>query len=365
MSATATSVVGAQTVPRLTVDARVLTSENPLLLSGDDDRGAVLMEVTARPGVSITTANGSTVDLGAVVTERGYSRRYGSVVIGSLTGRVEYRDSEYFSVLVTGAASRDLAVDLLTSSVDAPADPSGARNAYTGQLSLAVRPDEHLRITPSIGISKSDFTNASILRNTRAIDIGLAVANQFSERLRLGGRGAVVFNDVAGLTSANTQFLYATADYRLGAAWRATGELGVERSDARSATLLARVLLSGRGTLCYTAPEPTLCVNGSLNSEVSGVGGLQRRAVIGGSLHQRFGERTSLSVDAAYQRSFVQGDAFPPFDAIRTTALLERRIGRRVTVAAEVQYLRRRLVQGRRIGAGFAGVRLTYAVQRR
>ena len=364
MSATAASVVGAQTVPRLTVDTRVLASENPLLVSGED-RGAVLMEVTARPGVTVTTANGSTVDLAAVVTDRGYSRRYGNVVIGSATGNIAYRDSEYLSVLVSGAASRDLAVDLLTSSVDAAADPSSTRTAYTGQVSLVAHPDAHLWITPSIGIAKSDFSNASVLRSTRAIDAGLAVANQLSERLRLGARGGVVFNEVAGLASANTQFLYATADYRLGAAWRATGELGVERSDARSAALPARVLLSGRGTLCYTAPEPVLCINGSLNSEVSGVGGLQRRAVVGGSLHQRFGERTSLSVEGAYQRSVVQGDTLPPFDAIRTTAVLERRIGRRLTVAAELQYLRRRLVQGRRIGAGFAGIRLTYAVQRR
>lgn len=367
----AAGLVEAQTVPRLTIESRVSGSQNPLLLPGDD-RQALLLEVSARPGVNITTTDGSTFDLGAAIIDRGYSRRYGDYLVGNVAGRADYRDSEYLSIGVSASASRDVAVDLLTSSVEAAADPASVRDAYRGRLSLTAHADAHTWIRPEIGVEKSNFSDSNFLGDTRAIDASLAITKETSDRLRLGLRGGAIFSDTARLSSVSTQFVYATLDRQLSEGWRATGELGVERTGERTESLLgisarqpARFLLSGRGEFCRTAPDPVVCVRGSLNSEVSGLGGLQRRAVAGASFHRRLGESASLDLDAEYQRAVMQGDIFPPFDAIRATALLARKLTRALSLAGEVQYLRRRLIEGRRIGAAFLGLRLTYAVQRR
>jgi hypothetical protein len=357
----------AQTVPRLEVELSVLASENPLLLTGDDT-GAVQTDLSARPGVRITTPTGSSFDLGAVITNRNYSRRFGNFVVGRVDAAADYRDSERLSIGAEASFSRDLAVDLLTGSVEAAVDPTSVRTGYGGRLSLAWRPDEYTSVLPAIGIDRFSFDRTNLLGDTRSIDASLAVRRRTGPRTTLGARAGAIFSDTARLSSTDTRFLYATIDRRLGASWRLTGELGLERAGARTETLLGatvaqppRTRVSGRAELCRDRPDPVICLTAALNSEVSGLGGLQRRGVLTASFDQRLDERTTLGVDAEYQRTVMQADVFPDFDAVRAVATLERSVTREWRIGATLQYLRRRLVDGSRIGSGFAGLRLTYA----
>ncbi len=111
---------------------------------------------------------------------------------------------------------------------------------------------------------------------------------------------------------------------------------------------------------CREAPGPVICVAGSLNSEVGGLGGLQRRAVGSASYRTALGERTSIDLSGEYQRTVMQGSVFPAFDAIRATATVERSLRSDLTLGVTLQYLRRRLIEGTRVGAVFAGLQLTF-----
>lgn len=362
---------GAQTVPRLEVDASVLTSANPLLLPGRK-LGALQMDVSVRPGISRTSPDGSTFDLGAVITERAYSRFYGNVVVGRLDATAEYRRSEYLSIGGSASFARDLAVDLLTSSVEAAADPTSVRSAYRARMWITARPDAQTSLRSDFGFARSQFTRTGLLSDTRSVDASLAYTVRASERTQIGARAGLIASQAAGLPDTATQMVYATLDQQLSASWRATGEMGVERNGARDEPGLSggahratRVLLSGRAALCRTVAGPSVCVRGALNTEVSGLGGLTRRAVIGTSVRHQLDRQTALDIGGEYQRSTMQGDVFPAFDAIRATAILERMIGRDLAVSGTVQYLRRRLIDGQRIGATFGGLRLTWSTARR
>lgn len=364
---TMSSPVVAQPVPRLEVDLRALASANPLLLPGSD-RGAILLEATARPGVRFETPTGSSFDLGAVITNRRYSRRYGNFVVGQIDATADHRDSEFLSIGGYASVARDVAIDLLTGSVESAVDPNSVRTAYVGRLSLTWHPDEYSWILPEIGIERYNFDRTELLGDTRSTSASLAYRRRTGPRTTLGARAGAILSDTARLSDTETYFLYATIDRRLGAGWRLTGEVGAERNGARTESLLgvgatqsARTRLSGQAELCREAPGPVICVTGSLNSEVSGLGGLQRRAVVGASVDGRLDERTTIAAEAEYQRTVMQGDVFPAFDAIRATGTVERSIRRDLRIGATLQYLRRRLVDGTRIGAAFAGLRLTFA----
>ena len=168
-------------------------------------------------------------------------------------------------------------------------------------------------------------------------------------------------------TAFDTFGLYGTFDQQLTAGWRIDGELGAVRNGARTDLLgttrlrqPARVLLSGRINLCRALQEPAICASGSLSSEVSGLAGLQRRAVAGLTVNQRLTENTVLRTVAEYQRVQTQNRLIPSFDAVRAIGTVERTLGRRFVFGGTLQYLRRRLIDGDRVGAIYGGWRLSF-----
>ncbi len=360
-----------QTVPRLEVDAAVLLSENPLLIPGRD-RQAAQVDLTVRPGIALTTATGSTFDLGGVLTERVYSRRYGRILIGRVDATATYRDSEFLSVGGSAAFARDSAIDLLTSSVEAVADPLSIRTNAVGRVFVRYQPDALTTIIPDMRYERTSYTRSPLLGSTRAFTTGIAYRRRFDARRTLGLRAGWGSSEGSRLTKFSTQLLYVTVDQQLSPGWRLTGELGAERIGGRTETLAGTTVrqpagtrFNGRFDLCRIAPGPALCLGGLLSSEVSGLGGLQRRAVVTASANQRLGERTMLRTTAEYQRTQTRGTLFPPFDAIRAVAEVERSVSRRIAVTGTLQYLRRRLVEGDRVGATYAGFRLTYTPELR
>lgn len=357
----------AQPVPRLEIDVRALASANPLLLPGSD-REAILLEATARPGIRFENSSGSSLDVGAEITHRGYTRQYGDFLVGHVDVAGEYRDSEYITVNGYASVARDVAIDLLTDSVESAVEPTSVRTAYVGRASVTWHPDEYSWVQPVVGIERFNFDRSDLLGDTRSVNASLAYRRRFSPNATFGARGGAISSRTTRLSTTRTYFLYATMDQRLSAGWRLTGEIGAERNGARTETLLgigawqpSRTRLSGQAQLCREAPAPAICVTVALNSEVSGLGGLQRRAVVTASLDKRLDERTTLALDVEYQRTVMQGELFPEFDAIRVELVAERAIGQDRRLGTTLQYLRRRLVDGSRIGAVLAGIRLTFS----
>lgn len=361
----------AQPVPRIEVDVRALASENPLLLAGGDT-DAGLVEVTARPGVELTMPEGTSFDLSAVVTGRRYTRRYGGYVIGRADAVAGHRASEFVTYRANAGYSRDLAVDLLTTSIDGGIDPLSVRSGLFGGAGVTWRPNEYTSIIPAFSFEQFRYDRSSLIGDTRSLNGSVSLGRRTGPLTTIGVRAGGSLNRIERAGDIDTAFLYATIDRRLGGSWRLSGEIGAERVGARVETLLgapiaqpARTRLSGRAELCRDTTGSVICASGALNTEVSGIGGLQRRAVFAATMDQRLGERTTASLNAEYQRTMMQGGILPDLDAIRAVGVVERRVRRDLTLGATLQYLRRRLIDGTRIGAAFAGVQITWAPQTR
>ncbi len=346
---------------------RALASDNPFLVTGPDTAAGVV-EITARPGIRLTEAPGTSYDLGATVTARRYTRRYGGYVTGRVDAIAEHRDSERLTYRAAAGFSRDLAVDVLTSAVESGVDTTAIRSTLLGSASVTYRPDERTSLIPQVEFERSRFNRNQLFANTRAITGSLAYRRRTAPATTAGVRALVSVNKVGPLATMSTQSLYGTLDHRLSSAWPVTIELGLERVGARTEDVLgettsypARVRLSGRAQLCREIPYSAVCIGGSVDTEVSGLGGLQRRTVAQASVRQRLGERTTLSIDADYQRATLQGANLPVFETIRAVATVQRRIQYDLRLGATLQYLRRRLIGGSHVGAGFAGLQVTWS----
>lgn len=358
--------VKAQTVPRLDVDLAVLASDNPFLVTGGE-RGAVQGELTVRPGIAVTMQDGTTFDLAMVATGRAFSRRYDGIVTGRVDAVARHRRNEYLSFGTDLAVARDAAIDLLTSSVESALDTTSIRTTRSGRVFVEWRPDARTTLRPEIGFERFGYERSALLADTRSVSAGIAWRRLLNARRTAGVRAGWTSSDAGRLTSFSTASAYATLEQQLSATWHLNTELGAERNGARSETMPggrvrqpALILLAGRMNLCRRTAGPELCMAGSISSQVSGLGGLQRRAVVGMTGEQRLGERTMARASADYQRTTTQNAVVPPFDAIRVLGAVERTLGRDLQLAVTGQYLRRRLIDGRHVGAGFAGLRLTY-----
>lgn len=361
----------AQTAPWITIDVRTLASPNPFLLAGTDN-AAVMAEASLRAEVTFTPTDNSTIDVDATIADRYHTRLYDNVVLGRVDAIGRYRDDERVSAEAGLTFARDLAIDLLTSSIEAAADPTSTRIYMAARGSVSWQPDEYSRIRPEFLFEKSSFDRTLLLGDTRSALAAISYRRRVSEDTALGARTGAIFGSTEQLGGTSAQLFYITIEHRLNARWRMTAELGAERNAARIETSPgvvvrgpARILPGGRAEICREAPGPVMCLAGSLNSEVSGLGGLQRRAIVSASVSHRLAERSTIDLSADYQRTATRQPIIPDFDAIRVTATVERQMSQHVMLGGTVRYLRRRLIDGSNIGAGFAGVQIRYATRPR
>jgi hypothetical protein len=366
--------------PTLVVDMAVLASPNPLLLSGGH-RGAVMIEVAASPGIIIRTPTGSTLDVSGTIRNRRYSRRYGHYLLGDFRMEGRYRDSEYLTVGAAAGYGRALAIDLLTSSADASGDPRGIRNSWFAGFDAAWRPDAYSLITPEFRFERATYSDSDLLRDASALTISLAWSRRIGPLTSIGLRARDTMNEVSGMAGMNSSALYLTLNRQLGERARFLAELGVERTgrqiewlDGSTMRRPGRTLLAGRVDLCREGEERwqglTGCLSAALNSEVSGFGGLRRDAILSVTVSQPLGERFVLRGVSEYRHSSLIGGSSgvgPPgderdsaTDAVRNMLMLDWKLRPEITLTGTVQYLRRQLVTGRRIGAGFFGIQLRY-----
>jgi hypothetical protein len=355
-----------QTETYLTLDAQALASPNPFLIPGPD-RGAVLTQISASPEIKLTSDTGSSLDLNGTVTQKWFSRHYGHFLVGKFDAAGKYRSNEYLTVEADGGFSRDLAVDVLTSSIDAVIDPQSIRTDYDGAFRLRWTPDAHTEIVPEVRYEASDYSDSTLLRNTRTFKAGLAVSRRISPYTQIGVRAEALFNKAAGSVAENSQALYATLKQDITEHWQLTAEIGAERTENRAGPLQEQTVspssptrLSGRAELCRKVPNGLACLAGLIDSEISGLGGLQRTMTGSATIMQKLSERTSVNGVVEYRHSETQRGAFPGLDSLRATLKLDRRIGRAFTLSATAQYLRRQLVDGGWIGAAYGGLQLRF-----
>lgn len=361
---TAASPLFAQEI-RLEVDPAVLLSDNPFLLPGGE--GAIAAELVVRPTVTWTTSPGTRLELRGAIADRQYTRRYGNF----LTGRAEFegsrRESEFLSYDASVSFARELSSDVLTSAIDAVVDPRAIRQSYGARSSLTWNFDANTSLRPSIGWERADFSRSTLLEPSETFDANLVLNKRIDALTTIGVRTGAVFGSVGIASDLSTQVLLGTVERRLNSAWRATGELGVERASSRTEAWMgvpggqdARTRLTGRGSFCYEPSRLEACVAGALQSEVSSLGGLQRNLFFSGLLRRQWSEQVRVGLDVEYRRATVQDDGIRPLDALRLSGSIDRTLTQRLTLRAVVEYLRRQLLTGERIGAGFLQLRLLY-----
>jgi hypothetical protein len=356
-----------QTETYLTLDAQALASSNPFLIPGPD-RGAVLTQISASPEIKLTGDTGSSLDLNGTVTQKWFSQHYGQYLVGKFDAAGKYRRNEYLTVEADGGFSRDLAVDVLTSSIDAVVDPQSIRTDYDGALRLRWTPDAHTEIVPEVRYEASDYSDSTLLRNTRTFKADVSVSRRISPYTQIGVRAEALFNKAAGSVAQNSQALYATLKQDISEHWQLTAEIGAERTENRAGPLQDQTVdgsssptrLSGRAELCRKVPNGLACLAGLIDSEISGLGGLQRTMTGSATVTQKLSERSSVNGVVEYRHVEAQSGGFPGLDSLRATLKLDRRIGRAFTLSATAQYLRRQLVDGGWIGAAYGGLQLRF-----
>ena len=366
------SVVGSpamsQTETMITLDAQTMASSNPFLIEGPN-RGAILTQFSASPEFKLTGDTGSSIDLSGTVSEKWFSQHYGNYVVGKFDALGRYRHNEYLTLEADGSFSHDLSVDMLTSSVDAVIDPESLRTDYDGTLRLHWTPDAHTEIVPEVGYEATNYSNSTLLRDTRALKTSLAVTHRISPYTQIGVRAEAMFNKAVGQLAQNSQAVYATIKQDISEHWQLTAEVGAQRTEQRAGPLQdpsasgssSPTRLSGRAELCRKAEHGLACLSGLIDSEISGLGGLQRTMTGTATVTQDLSQRSSVNGTLEYRHSEAQHGAFPALDSLRASLRLDRKLGRNFTLSGTAQYLRRQLSNGGGwIGAAYGGLQLRF-----
>jgi hypothetical protein len=161
---------------------------------------------------------------------------------------------------------------------------------------------------------------------------------------------------------------FVTFDQRLSPHWRASIEVGAERNGAHvildpgalPRREAAQTRFAGQAEICKDGRLLTICLGARLDSEVSGLGGLERRAAASLTASRRLGRSLTLGATGEYQHVSVEGTDLPALDSMRADARLEWQLSRRLSLSGLIEYRRRELFAGDSVDAGFVGARLRY-----
>lgn len=341
-------------------------STNPLLLK-KPYRGAMVAEASLRPSFALTTDAGSSLELGGVLTHREYSRIYSGLTIGDINFVGLYRDNERLSIRSAARVERSLLADEVTSSIDASAGNQGRRLGYLAEAGLIWQPDQYMRIEPQLAYEGSRYSRTDLLANTRTAAARVNISRRITPYATIGARVGGVRNSIDGQSNFWTTSFSLTADQRLAEAWRATLELGVERvgaqmsfTDPARLRIRARTNLAGSVRLCHETSLLTACLTGALQSEPSGLVGLERRLTISATASRRLRSDVTISMAGDYLRSSIKDTALPTLHAATGSVELEWRPTKALKAGARLEYRRREFLQGGAAGAGLIGLRLRY-----
>jgi len=357
-----TSGVIADVRPGLTAEGGLAVADNPLLIRGSD-RGAAVMDAGIRPSVAITDATGLDIEASGLLAGRFYSRRYKDIGHGNARLTADWRKNEWLTLSAEALYNREPMVDRLASDIEASVNSAGVRTSRFGRVSLIWSPDARTRIQPEMSFEKAQYPLGTGLRDTRATMFGLAATRRTSAYTTLGVRWGHFINRVDAAPDSKVYSAYGTLDERLSEVWRLRGEVGLEHirsSPFQSIPADRRTQMAGRIELCRDSSRLNLCAGGVLTSEVSGLGGLQRRFDLVTTARWRLSPRLNMAFEGRYQRASLQRSPLPNLDSGQARVRLERRVNRRLTASAVAEYRRREPLSGGALSSTTVGFQLKY-----
>lgn len=334
----------------LEIDAVVFGSDNPFLLPGDN-WGSGAIDVAARPYLDWDLDPATRLELTGQAAFRQYFRLYGNFVTGFADAQLRHRHNEFLTVTAEANYSRDLMTDVLTDTIDTAFDTRGIRESVDARAAVAWSTNATTTITADGGWQHLSYPNSRILESTDAWDIGVGVRKQVSARTGLGAETRYTSSQPADGEESSVAEFNLTADHRFSEKWRGDIRAGAEWSNTGSlfGDDSNRVRFNGGINLCYEPEFTTACLNSSLGSEVSGLGGLQREFAMGANLRTRVSEHGTVTAGAEMRRTDITGTSASA-RVLRGDAGYEHRLSRTLYLTTGASYLERR-VAGRTLNS--------------
>jgi hypothetical protein len=335
----------------LEIDAVAFGSDNPFLLPGDD-RASGAMDVTARPYVDWHLDPGTKFEFTGELGFRQYFQHYGNFVTGLADAELRHRHNEFLTVTGQARYSRDLTSDILTDSVDLAFDTRGIRESAEARGAVTWTPDATTTVTADGGWQHLEYPGSLILQTTEAFDFGAGISKQLSPRTAVGFQGRMTSSrpEISEETSVNSFNL--TANHRFAEEWRGDIRLGVERSQLNApfgTSQDERTRFNGGINLCYEPQHTTACLNSSVGSEVSGLGGLQREFAVSGTIRSRLSEYGTISAEASMRKTDIAGTSASG-RVLRASSGYEHRLSRTLYLTSGASYLQRQ-INSAKVGA--------------
>jgi hypothetical protein len=360
------SPASSQSSTQFQADASVLVADNPLLLPRGG--GAVVVtEISATPRKSFDLEPGGSIAVEGTAMGRFYGGGLGRFFLGDVKASGNYRDSERLTLQGQVEARRDLSIDLLTSSVGAAADPASIQTSYRGRFEASVHPDEYTSMLASVSTRDEHYSRTTLLRGVTETIFGLSASRRTSARTSLGLVGSAALSHTAGEGNVTTLSLRGSWSQQLTQSWRSSVEFGAEKTgdnivrlDTATVRQPGRTLASARGQLCRDGQHATGCLELSLSSERSALGRLERRLALSTTAGWTLSPRTTLRLRGGYDRSSVPGTMLRTLKSLDLSGMLERRVGRALTLAVRAEYRRRGAFDGQR-DSFLGGLQLRYA----
>lgn len=351
----------AQTVMRLESEASFLASDNPFLLEGEDNAAAAV-ELAARPEIHVPLSSVTNLDLTGEAAYRRYSNAYGDFLTGWADAAVTHRPSDFFSWDNSLSFGRELPIDALADSSDYSADTRAVRERFQGRSTISWTPDSYTVVTGSGAWEKLRYPDSDLLSSTRALQFEAGVSRRINPHTSLGLLARTTRTDLTGTGNLSADGVFATVSHRFAPDLEAEGQLGIEWTNY-DLPQSGRARLSGGGNVCYRPEFTSLCVRASLQSEVSGLGGLQRELYAGVTAERRISEREDVSATAEYRRAEI-GALDLETSTLRLNATYEHRLGPRLSVVTSADYLSRKYLNEVQTDAVVVQIGLTFGLER-
>lgn len=351
----------AQTVTQLETEARLLVSDNPFLLEGEDNAAAAF-EFAARPEIQVPLSSMTNLDLSGEAAYRRYSNGYGDFVTGWADAAVTHRPNDFISWDNSLSFARELPIDALADSSDYSADTRALRERFQGRSTINWTPNDYTVVTGSGAWESLRYPDSDLLSSTEAYQFEVGVSRRVNPYTSLGLLARTTRTDLTGTGNLSADGVFATVSHRFAPNLEAEGQLGIEWTDY-DLPQSGRARMSGGGNVCYRPELTSLCVSASLQSEVSGLGGLQREFYAGVTAERRISERENVSATAEYRRAEI-GALDLETSTTRLNATYEHRLSPRLSAFTSADYLSRKYLNELRTEAIVVQIGLTFGLGR-
>lgn len=362
------SSVSGQSTLGIEADATAILSDNPFLLN-DGDTGAAAVEIAARPEWRWTLGPSTSADASANIAYRQYLRRYGDFLTGRAQAGARHRDSEYLSFDTSVYYGRALPADALTETIDFSVEPMTIRENYGATTHVELNPDARTAVVATVGWERLRYPDSTLLLPTDALATSLAASRRISPNTTVGLRGAYTRSSVEDSGALTAKSVRATVAFRPGPVLDANAQFGLEWADLGAWPGIGtppggnRPRISGSANACYRPSRLEACVDTSLQSEVSAIGGLQREYFVGVRGRYQIGEHSALSANADY-RTVALGGIVPDTAALRVSLGYERRLKQSLWWTSTASYIDRSFVSGNRADAAVLQFGISYRKER-